>query len=76
MNELQESLDLSLKAKQAAEDLSKGQEERIVDLQDKIEDQTHDLGVAKKKLQEEINHLSERHKADLDEIRKKIPKRD
>jgi myosin protein heavy chain len=56
VNELQESLDLSLKAKQAVEDLSKGQEERIVDLQDKIEDQTHDLGdliVAKKKLQKE-----------------------
>jgi myosin protein heavy chain len=70
VNEIQSTLDETVKVKRAVEEQLKELEDQITDLQDKIEDNSHemaDLTVAKKKLREELLSLAERHRADLEE---------
>lgn len=70
IKELEDQLDESNKSRFVALGQVKQLEERTIDLQDKLEDNSHELAelqIAKRKFQDELVQLTERYKADNDE---------
>ncbi|KAL2914326.1 class II myosin [Polyrhizophydium stewartii] len=67
VKELEDSLNAAIKERRAGEDRVKSLEEQIIDLQEKLEENGHelaDLQVAKRRVQEELAQVVERHKLD------------